>query len=143
LGEVDKEKLMLLLEALRCTNPVKAEISKLIKTCCRLSDYETGTLAERKRRLRGHQPEHLFFLCERSTPHQHLLEVIERDLLRWPEQQLYPPFLPQGKDLIKAGVRPGPDMGKILYEMETLALEQVITDREQADAWLLERLHLD
>ena len=136
----DKEKLMALLEGLRCTNPVKAEVSKLVKTFSQFNGYESGTLAERKRRLRGHRPEHLFFICERSLKHRHLLEVIERDLLRWPEQQLYPSFLPQGKDLIKAGVKPGPDMGVILYEIETLVLDQVITTREQADTWLLERL---
>lgn len=141
LQQRDKVKLINFLDELRCTNPTKQEVSKLIKTIQQLNSYEGDRLAQRKRRLRLHKPEHLFYILERSRPHRHLLGVIRRDLSNWSKPQLFPPFLPQGKDLIQMGVKPGPEMGHILYEMESLALEDQIHNREEADAWLSEHLN--
>lgn len=55
-------------------------------------------------------------------------------------EQISPPPLLTGHDLIAAGLTPGPVFGQILSELEDLQLEGAMVSREAALEWLGERL---
>jgi poly(A) polymerase len=55
-------------------------------------------------------------------------------------QKPRPSRLVTGHDLIAAGLTPGPRLGEILREIEDLQLEGTLTDREQALAYVRQRL---
>ena len=55
-------------------------------------------------------------------------------------QKPRPSRLVTGHDLIAAGLTPGPRVGEILREIEDLQLEGTLTDREQALAYVRQRL---
>ncbi|MEN6626609.1 MAG: CCA tRNA nucleotidyltransferase [Candidatus Sumerlaeia bacterium] len=67
--------------------------------------------------------------------HRMRREIAEEDR----ERALIPaPFL-DGKDLIDAGLRPGPAFGDILHEAHELQLEGELASRDEALAWLKRR----
>ncbi len=51
-------------------------------------------------------------------------------------EEIRPPALISGKDLIALGLSPGPQFGKILGEAYDLQLEEKLTSREEALAWV-------
>lgn len=51
-----------------------------------------------------------------------------------------PPPLVLGRDLVKAGVRPGPEMGRWLKQAYRLQLDGTLSTREEALAWLERRV---
>ncbi len=55
-------------------------------------------------------------------------------------QKAKPPRLLTGHDLIALGLEPGPDVGKLLREVEDLQLEGKLKDRAQALAYAEERI---
>jgi poly(A) polymerase len=138
----DKNQLNQFLENFRCTNPTKLEVGKLIRTLNKMSKYLDSDDANKKRLIRKHSPQHLLFILQRSIPHQHLLSTLESDLGKWGNNDLFPSFLPQGKELIKRGVKPGPEMGEILYKLETLALNHKLHHEQDVDDWLQEHLRI-
>jgi len=54
-------------------------------------------------------------------------------------EPLIPPPLLNGRDLIERAWKPGPEIGRILEEVQTLQLEGKLQDREQALSWLAEK----
>ena len=52
------------------------------------------------------------------------------------KEPIIPPPLVNGKDLLEEGWKPGPEMGKLLREIQTLQLEGTLSTREQALEWL-------
>jgi poly(A) polymerase len=63
------------------------------------------------------------------------LELYDFALQRFetlPQEQVRPPLLVTGKDLIKAGYRPGPHFSKMLAAAEDAQLEGAVHTREQA-----------
>jgi len=63
-----------------------------------------------------------------------------RERLAWPVEQLNPPPLITGDDLVAHGLRPGKYFGELLDYVRDAQLEQQISDRQQAfkliDEWL-------
>jgi poly(A) polymerase len=57
-------------------------------------------------------------------------------LARFGEEELHPPPLLRGEDLIALGYTPGPRFGEILRALEDQRLDGAITTREDAVAWL-------
>jgi tRNA nucleotidyltransferase/poly(A) polymerase len=57
-----------------------------------------------------------------------------------PDEQLYPPTLVTGKDLIAMGVAAGPQFKLLLQQVEDLVVEGQLSDREEALAWLKSNL---
>jgi poly(A) polymerase len=55
-----------------------------------------------------------------------------------PEEQVRPPLLVSGKDLIEAGYRPGPAFSKMLAMAEDAQLDGTVHTREQALAIIRE-----
>jgi len=51
-------------------------------------------------------------------------------------EPIIPPPLVRGDDLIALGLKPGPEFGEILEEVETKQLEGALKDREQALDWV-------
>jgi poly(A) polymerase len=68
--------------------------------------------------------------------HAFLLEQ-QAELARKPE--VIPPLL-TGTDLLSLGLKPGPEVGGLLVEIRDLQLQETLTTREQALAWVRRRL---
>jgi len=66
-------------------------------------------------------------------------EAVARAVAGVPAHELRPEPLLSGKDLTRAGLRPGPEFGALLEELETLQLEGEVTTREAALTWLAGR----
>jgi poly(A) polymerase len=58
-------------------------------------------------------------------------------------EQIKPPPLIRGRDLLELGYRPGPLYGKILETVEERQLEGELTSREQALAWVVRQYPVD
>ena len=56
-----------------------------------------------------------------------------------PTEELRPPRLATGEDLIAAGYKPGPAFKKILTELEEAQLEGTVKTKDEAMAWVRER----
>ncbi len=65
---------------------------------------------------------------------------IEEQLQKHPAETIKPPPVLTGKDLIALGLIPGPKFGKILSAVYDLQLEEQIKDKEEAIAYVKERL---
>lgn len=63
-----------------------------------------------------------------------------RAALELPPQQLDPPPLLTGQDLIAVGMQPSPRFAGLLQRARSLQLDRMLTDRTAARAWLAERL---
>jgi poly(A) polymerase len=63
-------------------------------------------------------------------------EFCKDQLAHLEEEDLHPPRLLTGNDLIKMGFPPGKAMGKILKTLEDAQLEGMITSREQAEIFI-------
>lgn len=66
-------------------------------------------------------------------------EMARRKLEELPEEQLRPPRLLSGDDLIEAGYEPGPRFQKILSDVEDAQLEGLLSGRDQALSYVRER----
>jgi poly(A) polymerase len=66
-------------------------------------------------------------------------EFVRRKLEETPPDEIRPPRLVTGRDLMNAGYSPGPRMGEILRALEDAQLEGVVTSRDQALEWVRER----
>lgn len=66
-----------------------------------------------------------------------------RERLRWPREQLDPPFLVRGDDLKALGLAPGPMYRILLQEVRRAQLDGKLQDREAALEWLKNRIHGD
>lgn len=62
-------------------------------------------------------------------------ELVRRKLKEIPPEEIKPPPLVTGRDLIAAGYAPGPRMGELLRGLEDAQLEGVIQTREEALHW--------
>jgi putative nucleotidyltransferase with HDIG domain len=63
-------------------------------------------------------------------------DFIRRKQAEMPPQEIKPPALINGKDLIALGMKPGPLFGKILGEAYDLQLENKLTSRDEAVEWV-------
>ena len=141
LAESSKEDCAAIAERLRCTNGEKQELLKLNKALPLLADYAHLTLAQRKRLLRELRPEQVLFLAERLNRLWHQFGAISQDLQRWSSEDLTPPWLLLGKDLLSQGLRPGPALGHWLYELEDMALNGELNSREDCLKEVARRLN--
>ena len=68
-----------------------------------------------------------------------LHEYCKAQLALLSEEQLRPPRLLSGKDLLELGLEPGPLVGRILDRLEEAQLEGNVESRDQALAWVCSR----
>jgi tRNA nucleotidyltransferase/poly(A) polymerase len=67
------------------------------------------------------------------------LEFLEARQAEFASEPIIPPRLVDGHDLIHLGISPGPELGRLLEEIQTLQLEGTLTSKEEALAWVIER----
>lgn len=70
--------------------------------------------------------------CLASNGRTDSYEYVRRKLAEMAQEELRPPRLLTGRDLIDAGYRPGPDFGRALEAVETAQLEGEVQSSEQA-----------
>ena len=70
--------------------------------------------------------------CEASGAGVQHYEFARITLAGYSHDDLFPPRLLTGDDLIALGLAPGPDFGRLLDELETGQLEGRVTTRDQA-----------
>jgi len=78
--------------------------------------------------------------CEASHGVMSALPRIREIQEQVAKEDLIPEPLLTGKDLLKSGVAPGPEIGDILREVLDLQMEGTLKNREEALAWLKNRL---
>lgn len=72
--------------------------------------------------------------CLASNGYTDAYEYVQAKLLEFSREELHPPRLITGNDLIQAGYKPGPALGAALHAVETAQLDGEIRTYEQAMA---------
>ena len=118
------------LARLRFSHDVSARVSSLLEHRRGFADLPAMTLSGLKRFLRmpGFAEEHLEL--QRLSGGEH--EFARRKLAGFSHEDLFPPRLLTGEDVMALGVPQGPEIGRLLDALETEQLEERVTTREQA-----------
>jgi poly(A) polymerase len=121
---------------LRFSNDDTAQIAALVANHMRFKDVLQMKPATLKRFVRLPQfEEHLQLHrldCLSSHGHLDNYEFVRRFLKETPPEQVRPPRLLDGDDLIGLGLRPGPQFKAILDRVEEAQLDGTVNDREGA-----------
>ena len=70
-------------------------------------------------------------------------EFVEEQMEQLEREPLPPAPLVRGKDLLDLGFQAGPDMGRILHQVEEMRLEGELTTKESAVRWVMEHYKPD
>lgn len=127
----------------RFSNEVTEQIEALVANHMRFKDVPQMKPATLKRfvRLPGFD-EHLeLHRLDCSSSHGHLdnYEFVKQFLRDTPSEEVHPPKLISGDDLIALGLRPGPEFKTILEAVEEAQLNGVLKSREEALRFARER----
>jgi poly(A) polymerase len=121
---------------LRFSNHETAQIAALVANHMRFKDVLQMKPATLKRFVRlGEFGEHLeLHRLDCSSSHGHLenYEFVQRFLKDTPPEEVRPPRLVSGDDLIALGLRPGPDFKALLDAVEEAQLNGTLTNHSQA-----------
>ncbi|MGH7898428.1 MAG: CCA tRNA nucleotidyltransferase [Candidatus Binatia bacterium] len=121
---------------LRRPNAVAERVAWLVKNHLRLLNAPEMRLATLKRFLREDGIEELLELCRidasASNGDLRYYDFCRRRLEDFRREDIKPPPLISGKDLISLGHRPGPRFREILDAVEEAQLEGTLSSREQA-----------
>lgn len=125
-----------ILTRLRFSNDQIRQIESLIDNHMKFKDAPVMRESTLKRFLRLDRfEEHLeLHRLDCSSSHGHLdnYEFVKNKREELGDEQIAPPRLLTGKDLIAAGYQPGPAFSEILSAVETAQLESTVTTKEQA-----------
>lgn len=125
-----------ILTRLRFSNDQIRQIESLIDNHMKFKDAPVMRESTLKRFLRLDRfEEHLELHrldCNSSHGHLDNYEFVKNKREELGEEQIAPPRLLTGKDLIAAGYQPGPAFSEILSAVETAQLEGTVTTKEQA-----------
>ena len=123
---------------LRFSSGQVERVTSLVANHMRFKDVKQMRVSTLKRFLRlPYFDEHLEIHrldCLASNGYTDAYEYVQSKLSELSEEELKPPRLITGRDLIKAGYEPGPALGKALSAIETAQLEGEIQTPEQAMA---------
>jgi putative nucleotidyltransferase with HDIG domain len=132
-----------ILRRLRFSNADCEQVLALVANHMRFKDVPRMKQSTLKRFLRlEHFNEHLELHrldCLNSNRNLETYEFVAGELGKLPPEQLKPPRLVGGDDLIAAGYRPGPLFAQMLRTLEDAQLEGMIHDREDALRLVRER----
>lgn len=121
---------------LKLPNQDNDRITSLVANHMRFKDVQQMRLSTLKRFLRlPHFGEHLELHrldCLASNKRTDSYEYVRAKLAELAQEELLPPRLVTGQDLIHAGYKPGPTFGRALEAVETAQLEGEIHSRDQA-----------
>lgn len=126
---------------LRFSNEDTEQIAALVANHMRFGAVEEMKKAKLKRFVRLPKfDEHLeLHRLDCLSSHRNLdsYEFVERFLDETPPEQVRPPRLLGGDDLVEMGYPPGPQFAQILRELEDAQLEGQIKTKEEARAYVL------
>ncbi|MFL6450204.1 MAG: CCA tRNA nucleotidyltransferase [Bryobacteraceae bacterium] len=138
-AEVGTEMARGRLAQLKASNEDIERVGSLVANHMRFKDVPNMRVSTLKRFLRTpHFEEHLELHrldCLASNGHTDVYEFVKSKLAEFNAEQLRPPRLLTGDDLIQAGYRPGPAFKRAIELAETAQLEGEIESREQALAF--------
>lgn len=127
----------------RFSNHETAQVAALVANHMRFKDVLQMKPATLKRFVRlGDFDEHLeLHRLDCSSSHGHLenYQYVKRFIEETPPEQVRPPRLISGDDLIALGLRPGPDFKRILEEVEEAQLNGSLGSRDEALRFARER----
>jgi poly(A) polymerase len=122
--------------ALRCSNQQIDDLAWLIANLDRPTETGTMPLAQFKRLIAHSRFDDLLALYKavHSTLGQSIdgIDSARRRLATIPEDEIAPPPLVTGDDLIELGLEPGPLFGKILDQLYDAQLNNELTERSAA-----------
>jgi putative nucleotidyltransferase with HDIG domain len=125
-----------MLTRLRFSNEEISQVEALVANHLRFKDVPRMRESTLKRFLRlDHFDEHMELHrldCLSSHRNLETYEFVKRKLAELPVEQLKPPPLVTGDDLIAAGYLPGPAFARMLAAVEDAQLEQRVATREEA-----------
>jgi tRNA nucleotidyltransferase/poly(A) polymerase len=125
-----------ILGRLKFSNDDTEQVVSLVANHMRFKDAQRMRVSTLKRFLRlPHFEEHLELHridCLASNGKTDTYEFVKGQLTHLGSEELRPPRLVNGTDLIAAGYKPGPDFAKALEAVETAQLEGEISTREEA-----------
>ncbi len=146
-AEVGTEMARHRLAQLKASNEDIERVSSLVANHMRFKDVPNMRVSTLKRFLRTpHFEEHLELHrldCLASNGRTDVYEFVKSKLAEFKTEQLRPPRLLTGDDLIKAGYAPGPAFKRVIELTETAQLEGEIETREQALALARQMLNED
>lgn len=124
------------LNQLKASNEETEQVTSLVANHMRFKDVRQMRVSTLKRFLRlPHFEEHLELHrldCLASNGYTDAYQFVKQQWENREEDELQPPRLLTGNDLIKAGYQPGPQFGPALEAVETAQLEGEITTPAQA-----------
>ncbi|MGH9687365.1 MAG: CCA tRNA nucleotidyltransferase [Candidatus Acidiferrales bacterium] len=128
---------------LRFSNDMSEQITALVANHMRFKDVLQMKPATLKRFVRLHDfEEHLVLHgldCSSSHGHLDNFEFVKQFLRDTPSEEVHPPKLISGDDLIALGLRPGPEFRIILDAVEEAQLNGALRSREEALQFARER----
>ena len=144
--EVGERMALEILRRLRFSNDETEQIIALIANHMRFKDVEDMRKATLKRfvclpRFEEHMALHRLD-CLSSHRHLEAYEFVQRFLAETPPEQVRPPRLLNGEDLIEMGWKPGPTFSRILSALEDAQLEGQVRSAEEARRFVKERFTL-
>jgi poly(A) polymerase len=129
-----------ILRRLKASNRLTEIVAELTRDHLKFKDAPQMRPSTLKRFLRNPNfPLHLrmhYIDCMASHQNLTLYHFCKDELEKLSHEQLSPPPLLTGKDLIEAGYKPGPKFGEILEAVETEQLEGKLTTRDEALAFV-------
>jgi poly(A) polymerase len=135
-AEVGAEMTRRILNRLKLPNEPSEQVISLVANHMRFKDVQQMRLSTLKRFLcLPHFDEHLELHrldCLSSHGYTAAYEFVRQKLEEFKQEELHPPPLLSGRDLIEAGYQPGPKFGRALEAAETAQLEGQIRTREEA-----------
>jgi poly(A) polymerase len=121
---------------LRFSNEQVAQVTALVANHMKFKDVRQMRLSTLKRFLcLPHFGEHLELHrldCLASNGYTDSYEFVQSKLAELDDEELHPPRLLTGDDLISCGYQPGPKFGLALQAIETAQLEHEIHTKEEA-----------
>lgn len=135
----NKKELEQKLDQLRCSVKEKKETVALSSSYPSFLKYNQLNLAEKKRLVRDLQTDEILYFISRLQLDAKLIKIIEQDLHKWKAKDLFPDYLPRGKELIAKGFKSGVQLGECLTYLEDEALNNHINSNQ--DAWNLLEKH--
>jgi len=134
-AEVGAQMTAQILSRLKLPNEDNDRVTSLVANHMRFKDVQQMRLSTLKRFLRlPHFSEHLELHrldCLASNKRIDSYEYVRAKLAELAQEELRPPRLVTGRDLINIGYKPGPGFGRALEAVETAQLEGEIDSREQ------------
>jgi putative nucleotidyltransferase with HDIG domain len=135
-AEVGAEMTRSILKRLRFSTEDSSQITSLVANHMKFKDVTRMRTSTLKRFLcLPHFSEHLELHrldCLASNGYTEAYNFVQQKLAELNEEELRPPRLLTGRDLIAAGYKPGPSFSQALETVETAQLEGEISTRNQA-----------